>query len=93
MMILYLARQYLLLFSGVACPVFLIGVEIGIAPGVSLFHSLAWASLLSAAGTYFDFRRRNLWPLYDNLRIRIEIVLGALVTGTLSSAALLRLCL
>lgn len=56
-------------------------IMFGAAPVVSVLRSsLIFASPIAAGMLFFDFRRRNLWPLYDNLRIpRAVLLVGSVV--------------
>jgi len=42
----------------------------------ALPRSFFWGGLFAAGYTWYQFREKNLWPLYDNLRIPKYILLG-----------------
>ena len=42
-------------------------------------RALFWSGLIAAVVTYRTFKRRNLWPLYDNLRLPKYVLLGLFV--------------
>ncbi len=77
-MIFYLARTYLLntlvftTFFGV------VPVLFGGSPTSLLVPALFWGSAAAAGYTYWRFRKKNVWPLYDNLRLPPLALLGGL---------------
>jgi hypothetical protein len=87
-MIRFLAWVYLLNLAG---SVFLLSVfsvigvmMIGSAMPLRgvLHRALFWGALAAAPLTFYELRRRNLWPLFDNLRIPKYLLLGFFVLGT-----------
>jgi len=77
-MIFYLARTYLAntLVFGAAfglLPILFGGSWTGV-----LAPALFWGSAAATGYTYWRFRKKQVWPLYDNLRLSPVILLGAL---------------
>ena len=54
-----------------------------------MLQAFFWSGLAAAPLTYWKFRRRNLWPLYDNLRSTYTFRLGR--GGLASGVYLLRM--
>ncbi|MFQ5572409.1 MAG: hypothetical protein ACE5G0_22270 [Rhodothermales bacterium] len=81
-MILYLVRTYVGIVLVLAM-LMMVGpvIVLGVSPGGVFLSALFWSSLAAAPLTYWDLRRRDLWPLYDNLRLP-RFVLLALLAGT-----------
>lgn len=40
--------------------------------------ALFWGSAAAAGYTYWRFRKNQIWPLYDNLRVPRVLLLGGL---------------
>jgi hypothetical protein len=77
-MIRYLVVRYLLALVGAGSPFVLSNMLFGGSVQSGVARGLCWGSFGAACMTYFDFRRRNLWILYDNLRIPKHLILGGL---------------
>lgn len=77
-MIRYAARKYtantLVFTVGFA----LLPVVFGSSLTDVLPTALFWGSAVAAGYTYWRFRKKNLWPLYDNLRVPRFTLLGGL---------------
>lgn len=55
----------------------------------TLPFSLFWGALFAAGYTYWDFHRKNIWVLYDNLRLpRLPLLVGLFL-----AVQLLNLCI
>jgi hypothetical protein len=57
----------------------LIVLDVGTSVGDILHRAIFWGSLAAAFLTYFELLRRNLWPLFDNLRLSRYLLLGLCV--------------
>ena len=68
-MIWYLARKYVALVLVLAVVLMLGPAFFGTSPGETVMQAFFWSGLAAAPLTYWEFRRRHLWPLYDNLRL------------------------
>lgn len=70
-MIWYLARKYIALVLVLAVLMALLPTVTGIGTSLrqTVVQAFFWSGLAAAPLTYWEFRRRNLWPLYDNLRL------------------------
>lgn len=77
-MILYLARSYLMNTLTFAALFGVVPVLLGSPPTGILVPALFWGSAAAAGYTYWRFRKKQVWPLYDNLRLPPVILLGAL---------------
>lgn len=67
-MIVYLTQQYYINVS-----VFILGLAFfpvlsGIDPSYVLPRVMFWGGIFGGIYTFYNFKRRNIWPLYDNLR-------------------------
>lgn len=88
-MILYLSKKYVintLVFAGALLlfPVLARGTLADF-----LASALFWGSVFAAGYTYRDFQKRNLWPLYDNLRLpRFALLAGLFLAIQLFTMAL-----
>jgi hypothetical protein len=83
-MILYLVKNYVLILTVVVLPMTVFTIARGDIPvDVALPQAVFFGGFISAALTYLEFRRRRIWPLYDNLQISRFGLLGALVGATL----------
>ena len=87
-MILYLVRTYGGIFLVMAVLLMLLPTMFGSSPGETVLAAFFWSGLVSAPLTYWEFRRRNLWPLYVNLRLP-RLALLALLAGCVESCILL----
>ncbi len=76
-MIWYLARKYVVLVLVLA--ILMLMVPLGMSLRQSVVQAFFWSGLAAAPLTYWEFRRRTLWPLYDNLRLPRWILLALLV--------------
>ncbi|MCS4121951.1 hypothetical protein [Salinibacter ruber] len=77
-MIVYLARKYLANSLVFAAAFGLLPVLFGGSLTATLVPALFWGSAAAAGYTYWRFRKKQVWPLYDNLRLPPVILLGAL---------------
>ena len=77
-MIWYLARKYAALVLVLAILLMMAPMAFGTSPGEVVGKAFFFSSLAAAPLTYWEFRRRNLWPLYDNLRLPRFMLLAAL---------------
>ena len=69
-MIFYFVRKYVLLWIVLILGFTFTAVIIaGIPPQVHLPTTVFWGGLLAAGQLYREFRKKKIWPLYDNLRI------------------------
>jgi hypothetical protein len=78
-MIGYLVGKYLLSVSLAAIMLGAILLLFGSPLRRVLVESICCGGLLGAALVYHRFRHRNLWPLYDNLRLPRWGLLGGMV--------------
>ena len=67
-MVWYLARKYVVLVLVLA--ILMLMVPFGMSLRQSVVQAFFWSGLAAAPLTYWEFRRRTLWPLYDNLRCK-----------------------
>ena len=77
-MIVYLAQKYLANTLVFAAAFGLLPVLFGGSLAATLVPALFWGSAAAAGYTYWRFRKKQVWPLYDNLRRPPVILLGAL---------------
>ncbi len=84
-MILYLVRKYVAIVLVLAV---LMMPFVGTSMNEVVTQAFFWSGLVAAPLTYWEFRRRNLWPLYDNLRLPKWILL-ALLVGAVEGLVLL----
>lgn len=87
-MILYLVRTYVGILIVLAVLLMVLPTLFGIALRDTVLEAFFWSGLASAPLTYWEFRRRNLWPLYDNLRLP-RFALLVLLVGCVESVILL----
>jgi hypothetical protein len=68
-------------------PIMAIGsVPYGASPLGLLGSVVFWSGLVAAIYIYFVFRRKGLWPLYDNLRLpKLAILIGFVCTTSFVS--------
>ena len=93
-MILYLAKAYLFIFFAIGLVVSLVPVLFGNMPIIKIIPRTLFISGLGAGAiVYWYFKQRNLWPLYDNLRIPKYLILGACILSTQILNAVFILCL
>ncbi|PSQ91305.1 MAG: hypothetical protein BRD30_03505 [Bacteroidetes bacterium QH_2_63_10] len=77
-MIFYLARTYLVNTLVFAVLFEVVPVLLGTPPTALLVPALFWGSAAAAGYTYWRFRKKNVWPLFDNLRLPPFALLGGL---------------
>ncbi|WP_263784508.1 hypothetical protein [Salinibacter grassmerensis] len=77
-MIFYLARKYLANTLVFAAIFGLFPILFGGSWTAVLAPALFWGSAAAAGYTYWRFRKKKVWPLYDNLRLSPVVLLGAL---------------
>lgn len=77
-MIFYLTRKYLANTLVFAAVFGLLPVLFGGSATAILVPALFWGSAAAAGYTYWRFRKKQVWPLYDNLRLPPIILLGTL---------------
>ncbi len=87
-MIWYLARKYIVLVLVLAILMVLLPTTLGTSPRQAVWQAFFWSGLAAAPLIYWEFRRRTLWPLYDNLRLPRWILL-ALLVGVVEGLVLL----
>lgn len=78
-MILYLIRKYALLYVAIILMMVFIGMAGEIPVSVALPKAALYAGVFASVMTWFELRRKGLWPLYDNLRISRPVVFGGLI--------------
>lgn len=78
-MILYLIRKYALLYVAVILMMVSIGMAGGVPVSVALPKATLYAGIFASVMTWFEIRRKGLWPLYDNLCISRPLVFGGLI--------------
>ena len=86
-MIWYLARKYVAVVLVLAVVLMMAPAAFGTSPGEVAGRAFFWSGLAAAPLTYWEFRRRSLWPLYDNLRLPRWVLL-ALLVGLVESLVL-----
>jgi len=84
----YLVRKYVALVLVLAVLMMPFPIIVGTSVPVVVAQAFFWSGLATAPLTYWEFRRRNLGPLYDNLRLPKWILL-ALLVGTVEGLVLL----
>ena len=87
----YLIRKYLVIMAVMtaglsALPILLTGTTVREA----FLQALFWSGLLAAIATHREFARRNVWPLYDNLRQSRYALLATLAAANALVSVLLR---
>ncbi len=87
-MVHYLARKYVAIVLVLAVLMALFPTIVGMSVHEAVLRAFFWSGLAAAPLTYWEFRRRNLWPLYDNLRLPKWILL-ALLVGAVEGLVLL----
>lgn len=79
-MIIYIARRYfftVLVFTALFA---LLPLAVGAGSLLEILPSAVfWGGLVAVLVVYWNFRRRNLWVLYDNLRLPKFVLLGVLM--------------
>jgi len=78
-MIIYLLRKYIwlmLVIAGVMTAFPMVGADVSLRQ--ALPRGVLWSGFLAAGIVYYEFKRLNLWPLYDNLRLSRFMLLGGL---------------
>ena len=79
-MVFYFIRKYIHIWL-----VFVIGLT-----GLAIFFArmpldealprgVLWGGVFAAGQLYREFKKKNLWPLYDNLRITKFVLLGCTI--------------
>lgn len=93
-MILYLAKKYLIFLIFVIFLMTLVPVAWDDTPLQSVLpKSVFWSGFAAAVLVDWQFRRKGIWPLYDNLGFSKPRVLGSLVAANLVLFAGLKLWL
>ena len=87
-MVRYLARKYVAIVLVLAVLMMPFPIIVGTSVHEVVAQAFFWSGLAAAPLTYWEFRRRNLWPLYDNLRLPKWILL-ALLVGAVEGLVLL----
>ncbi len=77
-MILYLARKYIANTLILTAVFALLPLLFGSSFSSILPTALFWGSAGAAGYTYWRFRKKKVWPLYDNLRLPRFVLLGGL---------------
>lgn len=83
-MIWYFIRKYVMIWV-----VLLIGlggmamVVAGMELSYLLPRAIFWCGLLAAIQLYFEFKRKDIWPLFDNLRISKGLLFGIAIPCSL----------
>ena len=77
-MIFYLTRTYLVNTLIFAVLFEVVPVLLGTPPTALLVPALFWGSAAAAGYTYWRCWKKNVWPLYDNLRLPPLAMLGGL---------------
>lgn len=77
-MILYAARKYATNTLVLTALLTLLPVMFGSSLTGILPSALFWGSAGAAGYTYWRFRKKKIWPLYDNLRVPRLALLGGL---------------
>lgn len=78
-MILYLIRKFALLYVAIILMMTFIAMAGGVPSSAALPKATFYAGFFAAGMTWFEIRRKGLWPLYDNLRISPWMVFGGLI--------------
>ena len=80
-MIPYLVRKYVAIVLVLAVLMMPFPLIAGTSVHEVVAQAFFWSGLAAAPLTYWEFRRRNLWPLYDNLRLPRFVLLAVLVAA------------
>ena len=79
-MVLYLAAKYFGNALVLATAMAFLSIGLARMPvQEAVPRALFWGGLVAAVVTHRTFKRRNLWPLYDNLRLPKYLLLGLLI--------------
>lgn len=92
-MILYLIRKYALLYVLIVLMMTFIGMAGRIPLDVALPKAALYSGFFAAGMTWFEIRRKGLWPLYDNLRIPRKLLFGGLVASAVAAYVVLGMVL
>ena len=80
-MILFLARKYFVNTLVFAAALALIPVLFGSSLIDVVPTAFFWGSVMAAGYTFWRFRKQNVWPLYDNLRLPRPALFAGLFLG------------
>lgn len=90
-MILYIARKYFMLVALFAAGLAALPLLFARWPvREAAVSALFWTSSLAGAAVYWEFKRRDIWPLFDNLRLSRWLLLTTLIAGNLILTAGIR---
>ncbi len=80
-MILYLLQKYVIHSAVFFAALVIFPLGFSDNTGYVLVRGFFFGGLLGAGYTFYDFRKRNLWPLYDNLRVPKYLLLCLFFAG------------
>ena len=90
-MIFYLFRKYFAVMLVPAAALAVIPVTVARMPArIALSQAVFRSGLFAALVIYFEFKRRGLWPLYDNLGLPKNLLLTLFAVGNLIFYSALR---
>ena len=79
-MVIYFIKKYVQIWL-----VFLIGLTgltiflARMPPGDAIPRAIFWGGVFAAVQLFMEFRKKKVWPLYDNLRISKKVLFGCVI--------------